>query len=71
MLKSLWATLSPDIDFKKLGCCQSGNGKWHNRQFNFTKNSYGKNMEGSITIFAEKIFTIKIGGQYLNELEYF
>lgn len=27
-------------------------------------------MEGSITIFAEK-GTIKIGGQYLNELEYF
>ncbi len=36
---------------------------------NFTVNSYAKNMEGSITIFAEK-GTIKIGGQYLNELEY-
>jgi UDP-N-acetyl-2-amino-2-deoxyglucuronate dehydrogenase len=36
---------------------------------NFTINSYGKNMEGSITIFAEK-GTVKIGGQYLNELEY-
>lgn len=36
---------------------------------NFTINSYAKNMEGSITIFAEK-GTIKIGGQYLNELEY-
>ena len=35
----------------------------------FTINSYDKNMEGSITIFAEK-GTIKIGGQYLNELEY-
>jgi MiaB/RimO family radical SAM methylthiotransferase len=32
-------------------------------------NSYGKNMEGSLTIFAEK-GTVKIGGQYLNELEY-
>lgn len=35
----------------------------------FTINSFKKNMEGSITIFAEK-GTIKIGGQYLNELEY-
>ena len=26
-------------------------------------------MEGSLTIFAEK-GTVKIGGQYLNELEY-
>ena len=36
---------------------------------NFTINSFKKNMEGSITIFAEK-GTVKIGGQYLNELEY-
>lgn len=36
---------------------------------NYTVNSYGKNMEGSITIFGEK-GTVKIGGQYLNELEY-
>jgi len=36
---------------------------------NYTVNSFGKNMEGSITIFAEK-GTVKIGGQYLNELEY-
>ncbi len=35
----------------------------------YTVNSYGKNMEGSLTIFAEK-GTVKIGGQYLNELEY-
>ena len=35
----------------------------------YTVNSYQKNMEGSLTIFAEK-GTIKIGGQYLNELEY-
>jgi UDP-N-acetyl-2-amino-2-deoxyglucuronate dehydrogenase len=37
---------------------------------NYTINSYGKNMEGSLTLFGEK-GTIKIGGQYLNELEYF
>ena len=36
---------------------------------NYTVNAYKKNMEGSLTIFAEK-GTIKIGGQYLNELEY-
>ena len=36
---------------------------------NFTINSFNKNMEGSLTIIAEK-GTVKIGGQYLNELEY-
>jgi predicted dehydrogenase len=36
---------------------------------NYTVNSNKKNMEGSLTIFAEK-GTVKIGGQYLNELEY-
>lgn len=37
--------------------------------FNFTTCSYNRNMEGSITIFAEK-GTVKIGGQYLNTIEY-
>lgn len=36
---------------------------------NYTVNSYQKNMEGSLTIFGEN-GTVKIGGQYLNELEY-
>lgn len=36
---------------------------------NYTVNSYNKNMEGSLTIFGSK-GTVKIGGQYLNELEY-
>jgi UDP-N-acetyl-2-amino-2-deoxyglucuronate dehydrogenase len=36
---------------------------------NYTVNSYKKNMEGSITIFGEK-GTVKVGGQYLNVLEY-
>lgn len=36
---------------------------------NFTVNSHESNMEGSLTIFGEK-GTVKIGGQYLNELEY-
>jgi UDP-N-acetyl-2-amino-2-deoxyglucuronate dehydrogenase len=36
---------------------------------NYTVNSHQKNMEGSLTVFGEK-GTVKIGGQYLNELEY-
>ncbi len=36
---------------------------------NYTVNSFSKNMEGSFTIFGEK-GTVKIGGQYLNELDY-
>lgn len=35
----------------------------------YTVNAHAKNMEGSLTIFGEK-GTVKIGGQYLNELEY-
>ncbi len=36
---------------------------------NYTVNSFEKNMEGSLTLFGEK-GTVKIGGQYLNEVEY-
>src|SRR6188768_1013557 len=36
---------------------------------NYTVNSFQKNMEGSLTIFGEK-GTVKVGGQYLNVLEY-
>lgn len=36
---------------------------------NYTVNSYKQNMEGSITVFGEK-GTVKVGGQYLNVLEY-
>ncbi|MCP9751984.1 Gfo/Idh/MocA family protein [Ferruginibacter sp. HRS2-29] len=36
---------------------------------NYSVNSFEKNMEGSLTIFGEH-GTVKIGGQYLNELEY-
>lgn len=35
----------------------------------YTVNTYEQNMEGSFTVFGEK-GTIKIGGQYLNTLEY-
>jgi predicted dehydrogenase len=37
--------------------------------FNFTTCAWERNMEGSITVFAEK-GTVKIGGQYLNTIEY-
>lgn len=46
--------------------------KFHNGALgtiNYTVNSFEKNMEGSLTIFGEK-GTVKIGGAYLNTLEY-
>ena len=36
---------------------------------NYTVNSFAKNMEGSLTVFGQK-GTVKVGGQYLNKLEY-
>ncbi len=36
----------------------------------YTTSSYQQNMEGSITIFGSK-GTVKIGGQYLNSLDYY
>ena len=36
---------------------------------NYSVNSYNQNMEGSLTILGEK-GSVKIGGQYINELEY-
>jgi len=35
----------------------------------FSVNTHAKNMEGSLTLICER-GTVKIGGQYLNELEY-
>ena len=57
------------IEFEDTGvvACQFANGAIGT--INYTVNSYNKNMEGSLTIFAEK-GTVKIGGEYLNELEY-
>ena len=37
--------------------------------FNFTTAAFEKNMEGSITVFAEN-GAIKLGGQYLNKIDY-
>ncbi len=57
------------IEFEDTGviACQFASGAIGT--INYTVNSYNKNMEGSLTIFAEK-GTVKIGGEYLNELEY-
>ncbi|GAA4458266.1 Gfo/Idh/MocA family oxidoreductase [Rurimicrobium arvi] len=46
---------------------QGANGSMIN--FNFTTAAFEKNMEGAITVFAEH-GTVKIGGQYLNTIEY-
>jgi UDP-N-acetyl-2-amino-2-deoxyglucuronate dehydrogenase len=57
------------IEIEDTGC---GTLEFHNGTIgtlNYSVNAYKKNMEGSLTIFAEK-GTIKIGGQYLNELDY-
>jgi len=56
------------IDFEDTGVVLL---KFHNDALgtiNYTVNSFGKNMEGSFTVFGEK-GTVKIGGQYLNKLE--
>lgn len=58
-----------DIEFED-SCvvnCRFANGALGS--LNFTINSFEKNMEGSLTIFGEK-GTVKIGGEYLNLLEY-
>jgi UDP-N-acetyl-2-amino-2-deoxyglucuronate dehydrogenase len=57
------------IEFEDTGCISL---LFHNGiigTIHYTVNSFKKNMEGSLTIFGEK-GTVKIGGQYLNELEY-
>tara|TARA_B110000879_G_scaffold210697_1_gene301414 strand:- start:1592 stop:2599 length:1008 start_codon:yes stop_codon:yes gene_type:complete len=58
-----------DIDFEDTSVvnCRFYNGAVGT--MHFTINAFAKNMEGSLSIFAEK-GTLKIGGQYLNELEY-
>lgn len=58
-----------EIEFEDTGIVT---GKFRNgilASIHYTVNAYRQNMEGSITIFGEK-GTIKIGGQYLNELDY-
>jgi UDP-N-acetyl-2-amino-2-deoxyglucuronate dehydrogenase len=57
------------IEFEDTGviCMEFYNGALGT--IHYTVNSFSKNMEGSLTIFGEK-GTVKVGGQYLNELEY-
>jgi len=61
--------LHPDIDIEDTGVVSIKFSNGIIGSLNFTNNAYKNNMEGSITIFAEK-GTVKIGGQYLNKLEY-
>ena len=58
-----------DIEFEDTGVVIIEFEKGIIGSIHYTVNSYQKNMEGSLTIFGEK-GTVKIGGQYLNELEY-
>lgn len=61
--------LHPNLDIEDTGVVSVKFSNGIIGSLNFTNNAYKANMEGSITIFAEK-GTIKIGGQYLNKLEY-
>jgi len=59
----------PNIEFEDTGVVMLKFANGALGGINYTVNSFNKNMEGSLTIFGEK-GTVKIGGQYLNELEY-
>lgn len=60
----------PSIEFEDSGVVLFDMESGAFGSLNYTVNSFEKNMEGSFTIFGEK-GTVKIGGQYLNELTYF
>lgn len=59
----------PDIEFEDTGAVLFEMQSGAIGTLNYTVNSFEKNMEGSFTVFGE-LGTVKIGGQYLNELEY-
>lgn len=59
----------PAIEFEDTGIVAFEMQSGSIGSLNYTVNSFKKNMEGSFSVFAEK-GTVKIGGQYLNELEY-
>lgn len=59
----------PSIDFEDTGAVLFEMLNGAIGSLNYTVNSFNKNMEGSVTVFGEH-GTIKVGGQYLNELEY-
>jgi predicted dehydrogenase len=56
-----------DIEDTGSFCLRAANGSLVD--FSFTTCAFGQNMEGSIALFGEK-GTVKIGGQYLNTIEY-
>ena len=60
----------PGIEFEDTGMISFRMHSGAIGAMNYTVNAHSKNMEGSLTVFGE-LGTIKIGGQYLNELEYF
>jgi UDP-N-acetyl-2-amino-2-deoxyglucuronate dehydrogenase len=60
----------PSIEFEDTGVVLFEMKSGVMGSLNYTVNSFNKNMEGSFTVFAEN-GTVKVGGQYLNELEYF
>lgn len=57
------------VQFEDSGMIQLVNKHGAMISFNFSINSFEKNYEGSITVIGEN-GTIKIGGQYLNTIEY-
>ncbi|MFT3904643.1 MAG: Gfo/Idh/MocA family oxidoreductase [Niabella sp.] len=60
----------PYIEFEDTGVVQLVMQNGVVGSINYTVNAFHKNMESSIAIFGER-GTIKIGGQYLNNIEYF
>lgn len=69
-IKSLTKNMNhPAIEFEDTGMVIFDMENGAVGSLNYTVNSFEKNMEGSITVFGEN-GTVKIGGQYLNELEY-
>jgi UDP-N-acetyl-2-amino-2-deoxyglucuronate dehydrogenase len=61
--------LHPYIEFEDTGAILFEMQSGAIGTLNYTVNSFEKNMEGSFTLFGDK-GTVKIGGQYLNQLEY-
>lgn len=59
-----------NIEIEDTGCAALKMANGAVGTINYTINSYNRNMEGSFTLFGEK-GTVKIGGQYLNTLEWY
>lgn len=69
-VKATMATLNHKIEIEDTGVINLIFKSGALGSFNYTTCSYNKNFEGSISLFFTK-GTIKIGGEYLNTLEYF